>query len=192
MTANRFAQEVDDVLRTIGDMLKRKNMAYGNSALDPVRVFSRADTVEQLKVRIDDKLSRIMRGQAAGEDVEDDLLGYLVILRIARLRLKCEANGDDDVCNQCGAHFPYDPSYEWVLCPSCRTGKPSPAAAKFHPGIDCDPHDPDELDVCLGCGETFPSHEPFAWCAECREKGLHLPPATEADRNDDALTGGKE
>lgn len=68
-------------------MLLAKNAAYGNSALEPVRCFSKADTVEQLKVRLDDKLSRLMRGQAAGEDVEADLLGYLVLLRIARRSL---------------------------------------------------------------------------------------------------------
>ena len=51
-----------------------------------VRVFSRASVVEQLLVRIDDKLSRLARGSAAGEDVERDLMGYLVLLRVARKR----------------------------------------------------------------------------------------------------------
>ena len=60
--------------------------AYGDSAFDPVRIFSQADPVEQIRVRIDDKLSRLGRGKAAGEDVEQDLLGYLVLLRIARKR----------------------------------------------------------------------------------------------------------
>jgi hypothetical protein len=64
-------------------LLVSKNRAYGNSALDPVRVFSKADPIEQLKVRIDDKLSRLARGSAAGEDVVHDLLGYLILLRIA-------------------------------------------------------------------------------------------------------------
>jgi hypothetical protein len=66
------------------ELLLDKNRAYGNSALDPVRVFSRASMVEQLLVRIDDKLSRLSRGHAAGEDVEQDLLGYLILLRVAR------------------------------------------------------------------------------------------------------------
>lgn len=78
-----FDTLVDEQLGALGDMLKSKNRAYGNSALDPVRVFSRADTAEQLRVRIDDKLSRLARGAAAGEDVIFDLLGYLVLLRIA-------------------------------------------------------------------------------------------------------------
>lgn len=80
----RFDAAVDAVLEEIGTMLKEKNRAYGNSALNPVRVFSKADPVEQIKVRLDDKLSRLQRGSAAGEDVEKDLLGYLVLLRIAR------------------------------------------------------------------------------------------------------------
>lgn len=79
-----FESEVRSVLQEIGDMLIEKNRAYGNSALDPVRIFSKASNVEQILVRIDDKLSRLARGSAAGEDVEKDLLGYLVILRVAR------------------------------------------------------------------------------------------------------------
>lgn len=71
---------ITDELR---DLLLAKNDAYGNSALDPIRCFSKASTVEQLNVRLDDKLSRLMRGQAAGEDVEWDLLGYLVLKRVA-------------------------------------------------------------------------------------------------------------
>lgn len=78
-----FDEMVDEVLGEIGAMLKRKNKSYGNSALEPLRIFSKADDIEQLKVRIDDKLSRIRNGAADGEDAELDLLGYLVIKQIA-------------------------------------------------------------------------------------------------------------
>ncbi|GAB4261781.1 MAG: hypothetical protein Kow0092_11540 [Deferrisomatales bacterium] len=83
-TAERIARECDRLKHT----LIAKNRAYGDSALDPVRIFSRADPVEQLRVRIDDKLSRIARGQG-GEGQEDtllDLAGYLVLLRVALRR----------------------------------------------------------------------------------------------------------
>jgi len=41
--------------------------------------------VEQINVRIDDKLSRIARGRDyAGDDTELDLIGYLVLRRVAR------------------------------------------------------------------------------------------------------------
>ncbi len=81
-----IAELIQEECDALCDMLLEKNRAYGNSALDPVRVFSKADPIEQLKVRIDDKLSRLARGSAAGEDVELDLMGYLVLLRVARRR----------------------------------------------------------------------------------------------------------
>jgi len=66
-------------------MLLEKNAKYGNSALEPVRVFSKASTTEQLLVRIDDKLSRIKTTglQAPDEDTLNDLIGYLILLKIA-------------------------------------------------------------------------------------------------------------
>ena len=81
-----FGREVTDVLTRIRELLISKNVAYGDSALSPVRVFSRLDAVEGLRVRIDDKLSRLARGQEMGEDVLDDLIGYLVMLKIAQRR----------------------------------------------------------------------------------------------------------
>jgi len=77
-------ERISDELQKIETFLHDKNDAYGNSALDPVRVFSRTDTAEQLRVRIDDKLSRLMRGgEYPGDDTVLDLVGYLVLLRIA-------------------------------------------------------------------------------------------------------------
>lgn len=70
--------------QTIADLLVGKNKAYGDSALSPVRIFSKVDLIEQINVRLDDKLSRLARGNEAGEDVILDLLGYLVLLRIAQ------------------------------------------------------------------------------------------------------------
>ena len=78
------AELIEKTCNDVRDLLLGKNAAYGNSALDPVRIFSKSSPVEQLLVRLDDKLSRIARGTAAGEDVEWDLLGYLVLLRVAR------------------------------------------------------------------------------------------------------------
>lgn len=69
----------------IAKMLIDKNIAYGDSALDPVRIFSKSDPVEQLRVRIDDKLSRLMKGtDYVGDNDIDDLIGYLVLLKIAK------------------------------------------------------------------------------------------------------------
>lgn len=64
----------------ITEMLLEKNVAYGNSALNPIRIFSDADDFEQLNVRIDDKLNRIKNKKIySGDNDEDDLIGYLLL-----------------------------------------------------------------------------------------------------------------
>jgi hypothetical protein len=90
-----FRQTLDFVLKNIREVLLDKNRKYGNSALRPCRVFSRASAIEQIKVRCDDKISRMMSGQEDDtEDTEFDLLGYLIILRIARLLAKQHLSED--------------------------------------------------------------------------------------------------
>jgi len=82
---NEFEARVERITEDLADLLIQKNKAYGNSALDPVRVFSKANAVEQILVRIDDKLSRLARGyEYPGDDTIDDLLGYLVLLKMAK------------------------------------------------------------------------------------------------------------
>jgi len=85
----RTQLEIAMICDDIKDLLLRKNASYGDSAINPSRVFSKASPVEQILVRIDDKLSRISRGVglvAKDEDVIDDLIGYLVLLKIAQKR----------------------------------------------------------------------------------------------------------
>jgi len=68
----------------IANVLIDKNRKYGDSVLNPVRLFSKASTIEQINVRLDDKMSRIVRGDRNGdhEDPEFDIIGYLVLKRI--------------------------------------------------------------------------------------------------------------
>ncbi len=81
-------QEIRAECDALRDLLLEKNRKYGDSALSPARVFSRASPIEQILVRIDDKLSRIRTSGTEGpdEDTVQDLLGYLVLLRVARRR----------------------------------------------------------------------------------------------------------
>lgn len=77
------------IMRVFGGLslfLAVKNMKYGNSALEPKRVFSRASAEEQLLVRLDDKVSRLMNrkeDELAKNDVVD-LLGYLILYCVMR------------------------------------------------------------------------------------------------------------
>ena len=82
---NDIPSHISSVCDRIKDMLLEKNRKYGNSALEPMRVFSKADPIEQIKVRMDDKLSRIKSAQGdEDEDVLMDLAGYIVLLMVAR------------------------------------------------------------------------------------------------------------
>ena len=67
------------------NLLLEKNAAYGDSALNPVGIFSRGNAVDSLCARIDDKLMRIKsKGITdATEDTVQDLIGYLILLKIA-------------------------------------------------------------------------------------------------------------
>jgi len=81
-----FESDVKAVLNTIESLLVSKNKAYGNAALDPMRIFSKADSTDGLLLRIDDKLNRI-KNVGITPETEDsvmDLIGYLVLLKISQ------------------------------------------------------------------------------------------------------------
>lgn len=78
-----FEQALIKVLDRTRKELLDKNRRYGNSALEPLRVFSKANPREQLYVRMDDKLSRILSAQADDlEDAKKDLTGYLLLEQV--------------------------------------------------------------------------------------------------------------
>jgi len=92
MTTRDLMSFAMEVLDETGKFLSGKNRAYGDSVGSPVGIFSKLDRLEAVNARIDDKLSRIARGDGSGnEDAEQDLLGYLV-LRRAIIRME-EAEG---------------------------------------------------------------------------------------------------
>lgn len=94
-----FSTQVSEVLIEIKDLLISKNLKYGNSALEPLGVFSKLSAQEGLLVRIDDKLKRIKNGSLDrdDEDVVNDLIGYLVLLKI-------QANKDSSFDELDGSH----------------------------------------------------------------------------------------
>jgi hypothetical protein len=91
-TQNDIAQVCDE----LKELLLEKNRKYGDSALNPVRIFSKASTLEQLKVRMDDKLSRLRN--AADDEDEDpttDLIGYLILYKVALKQQKRAIDFED-------------------------------------------------------------------------------------------------
>jgi len=85
MNQTLVQSEIKNQCDFIKEFLLNKNRKYGNSAIEPQRVFSKVDPIEQINVRLDDKISRIISGQCDDdEDVELDIIGYLILKRIAK------------------------------------------------------------------------------------------------------------
>lgn len=74
-TEEQIANEMD----RLKAFFIEKNISYGDSLQNPVRVFSK-DPLEGMLARVDDKLSRI-KSVGINEDTLDtveDIIGYLV------------------------------------------------------------------------------------------------------------------
>lgn len=91
------AHPIETVCREMRDFLLAKNARYGNSALKPLRVFSKSDAREQLRVRIDDKLNRLMQGGDDDEDTVWDLAGYLLLYLADRGENTSDGEAQSDV-----------------------------------------------------------------------------------------------
>jgi hypothetical protein len=84
-TTVNYKQLIEQECDALKALLLEKNKSYGSSIFEPVRIFSKADTEEQILTRIDDKISRIQRGKEyQSEDTITDLVGYLLMLKIYR------------------------------------------------------------------------------------------------------------
>lgn len=71
------------VLASIKEVLCEKNKRYGNSALEPLGVFYKGSATDSIRIRLDDKLSRIKNSPILRKNDMYDLLGYLFLLNIS-------------------------------------------------------------------------------------------------------------
>lgn len=75
--------EILSACLSLAEFLAAKNISYGNAAIEPLRIFSKASSKEQLFIRVDDKLNRLFQGKEyPGDDVLKDLAGYYILLQV--------------------------------------------------------------------------------------------------------------
>jgi len=75
---------IKEVAREVVMLLIEKNKAYGDTANEPPKIFSKLSPKEGILARIDDKLSRI-KTVGINDKTEDtilDLIGYLILYRV--------------------------------------------------------------------------------------------------------------
>ena len=85
----RYRHLIEVECDAVKQLLIEKNKEYGASVFHPIGVFSAAVAQDQIDVRIDDKLKRIQTVRTLDEtkvheDTELDLIGYLILKRVAR------------------------------------------------------------------------------------------------------------
>lgn len=83
----KVQQLIQEECEFISAFLITKNKAYGDSVTDPVNIFAKSSPTEQLNVRIDDKIKRLLNSNKGAksrvrEDTVLDLVGYLILKRV--------------------------------------------------------------------------------------------------------------
>ena len=77
-------REISAIFDGLKSLIVEKNKRYGDSALEPVRLFAHdIRPGDAIRIRLDDKLARIRNsGELRKNDVAD-LMGYLCLLCIS-------------------------------------------------------------------------------------------------------------
>ena len=73
----------NDALVKFMQFMIEKNKRYGDSALKPLNVFSKLKATNSIEIRLDDKLSRIIKAGKFNCNDTCDLFGYLVLYCIS-------------------------------------------------------------------------------------------------------------
>ncbi len=77
------ASKIQRVYEGLVVLQLEKNRRYGNSALEPINIFSKVSSNEQIKCRLDDKISRVRNSTELRKNDVCDTIGYLVLLLIS-------------------------------------------------------------------------------------------------------------
>jgi len=75
-------ESIEILFKNFATFLTEKNRRYGDSALKPAAIFSRAPADVQICNRLDDKLNRIKIAKDLNKNDVADVFGYVALLLI--------------------------------------------------------------------------------------------------------------
>jgi hypothetical protein len=81
---NNTQQKIETLFDNFKEFLKEKNRRYGDSALHPIKIFSKVDAGNQIYNRLDDKLSRIKNANEIKKNDLADVFGYIALALIEK------------------------------------------------------------------------------------------------------------
>lgn len=78
-------QKIVEVMEAMKNLLLYKNKKYGDSALNPKKIFYKGDSMNSILIRLDDKLGRVISNMEDKPRVNDvaDIIGYSALLLIS-------------------------------------------------------------------------------------------------------------
>ena len=68
-------KQIKSTMKRIEKLLISKNLQYGDSVMEPIGLFAKGNVEDLVRVRIDDKLSRLKSGDDSIESDVDNLIG---------------------------------------------------------------------------------------------------------------------
>ncbi len=74
--------KIKEVYSSHMKLLLEKNRKYGDAALTPLGIFYKGGATNSIKIRLDDKLSRVKNSEKLRKNDVSDLIGYLMLLCI--------------------------------------------------------------------------------------------------------------
>lgn len=75
-------QKIQILFSNFKDFLQEKNKRYGDSVINPVKVFSKVEPENKACIRLDEKLQRIINSDELRKNDVADTFGYLALLMI--------------------------------------------------------------------------------------------------------------
>lgn len=78
-------EKIAALLDSMKDLLLYKNQKYGDSAINPKKIFYKGDSTNSILIRLDDKLGRVMSNPDEKPRINDvaDIIGYCTLLMIS-------------------------------------------------------------------------------------------------------------
>ena len=78
-------QKIKDILSGMTDLILYKNRKYGDSAINPKKIFYKGDSTNSILIRLDDKIGRVKSNTEEKPRVNDvaDIIGYCTLLLVS-------------------------------------------------------------------------------------------------------------
>lgn len=78
-------QKIHEITEAMKDLLLYKNQKYGDSAINPEKIFYKGDSTSSILIRLNDKIGRVKANPDDKPRVNDvcDIIGYCVLLLIS-------------------------------------------------------------------------------------------------------------